>query len=443
MRLRSLRLRVLIGATLWITLSLVFGGYAILAVFENAALRQFDQRLSEELAVLRVAVATEPQDIAGRMTSPSFSRVYSGLYFQAETSNHTVTSRSLWERELPLGAPSALPEWHVTTGPEMQNLRLLAQSVRVPDGRRWHLGVAADLASIETTMENFQNNLLLGLIALGLTLVVAATLMLNAALRPLRYLHDAVVVLGSAASRPNPDTFPSEVAPLVRDLDRLIERNRRQRDRGCLQAAGLAHALKTPTTILAGEIQRVARGRDLDLAAAQDALVRLQEATALHLDHAVTGPEAILPGERIEIMGVLRDLTGALERLHRDVVFSTQGPDAIYLAVTVPDFHEMLGNLIENAAQWSCGRVQTIVSKTRETVTLMIEDNGPGLPVCEYEHVFERGVRLDRATSGSGLGLTIARDVAGLYGGTIELETAPPGGGLRATLTLPLSHGLN
>ena len=107
MRVSSLRVRVLISATLWIALSLCGAGYAILEVFEAATLRQFDQRLSEELAGLRVAVATDPRNPAARMTSPSFRHVNSGLYFQAETAGLTVTSHSLRDQHLPLGVPGS------------------------------------------------------------------------------------------------------------------------------------------------------------------------------------------------------------------------------------------------------------------------------------------------------------------------------------------------
>ncbi|WP_299407169.1 HAMP domain-containing sensor histidine kinase [uncultured Roseobacter sp.] len=440
MRLRSLRLRVLISATLWIALSLGIGGYAILTVFEKATLRQFDQRLQEGLAVLRVAVATEPQDPTLRMTSPSFSRVYSGLYFQAETEGFTVASRSLWDRHLPLGAPGAIPEQQLVSGPDGQQLRLLSQSVRVNDGPRWRLGVAADLASMETLVASFRRSLSFGLCAFGVSLIVAAALMLNAALGPLKRLHEAVVRLSHTDARPAPDVFPIEVAPLVRDLDRLIERNRRQRDRGRLQAAGLAHALKTPTTVLSGEIQRAAQGRPLDLNAAEDALARLKEATALHLDHAATGPEAMLPGERVDVMATLDDLVRAVGRLYPHIRFDVKGPHQMGLAVTLPDLQEMLGNLIENAAYWAQGHVHVTLEAEGEAVILIVEDDGPGVPLLDRARVFDRGVRLDPDRGGSGLGMTIARDVANLYGGSIRLDTAGLGG-LRVILRLPFDAG--
>ena len=439
MRLRSLRLRVLISATLWIALSLGLGGYAILAVFEKATLRQFDQRLHEELAVLRVAVATQPGNPAVRMTSPSFSRVYSGLYFQAETDGRTVTSRSLWDRHLALGAPSTIPQQRHINGPDGQNLRLLSQSVLINNGKRWRLGVASDLAHMEAHVATFRRSLWLGLCAFGVALITAAALMLNAALGPLKRLHHAVVRLSHTDARPAPETFPSEVAPLVRDLDRLIDRNRRQRDRGRLQAAGLAHALKTPTTILSGEVQRAAQGRPLDIAAAEDALGRLKEATALHLDHAATGPEAMLPGERVDVMSALSDLVQAVGRLFPDIHVEVTGPKVMGLPVTLPDLQEMLGNLIENAAHWAQTCVQIDVEQTDSAVAVTIEDDGPGIPAKDRAQVCQRGVRLATGTGGAGLGLTIARDVAGLYGGAITLGTATAGG-LRVVLRLPFDQ---
>ncbi|MEO0402548.1 MAG: HAMP domain-containing sensor histidine kinase [Pseudomonadota bacterium] len=429
-------MRVLISATLWIALSLCGAGYAILEVFEAATLRQFDQRLSEELAGLRVAVATDPRNPAARMTSPSFRHVNSGLYFQAETAGLTVTSHSLRDQHLPLGVPGSVPERYVVPGPDGQNLRLLSQTIPNGEGTRWQLGVAADLSRLEPVITSFRRTLSFGLSAFGFTLIMAVALMLNATLGPLKRLHHAVLGCAKADTRPAPHAFPAELAPLVRDLDQLIDRARRQRDRGQLQAAGLAHALKTPTTILAGEFHRLAQGRPLDVAAAEDAIARLAEAAAFHLDHAATGPEAVLAHERIDVMAVLATLTQAIARLHPDISIKTDGPESIALDVSVSDLQEMLGNLIENAACWAQARVCVRVRATYQGVTVVVEDDGIGVPAADRTRIFERGVQLCPDKGGSGLGLTIARDVAALYGGALGVDSAPLGG-LRATLKLP------
>ncbi|MGZ2256589.1 sensor histidine kinase [Roseobacter sp. A03A-229] len=371
------------------------------------------------------------------MTTPSFSRIYSGLYFQAETSGRTVTSPSLLDQHLALGLPATVPERQVVKGPVGQDLRLLSQSVQIRDGARWRLGVAADLARMETLVASFRRSLSLGLCGFGVSLVAAAAVMLGVALGPLRQLRAAVVELSQTDARPAPDAFPSEVAPLVRDLDTLIDRNRRQRDRGRLQAAGLAHALKTPTTVLCGEIQRAARGRPLDVAAAEEALARLKEATALHLDHAGTGPDALLPGETVKVIASLEALIRATRRLYPDVTFDIDAPSELQLSVASPDLQDILGSLIENAAQWAHSRVQVTVKKTAGAAIITVDDDGPGVPAGERMRVLEPGVRLAPPTGGSGLGLTIARDVAALYDGSIHLETAALGG-LRVILELPI-----
>jgi signal transduction histidine kinase len=96
----------------------------------------------------------------------------------------------------------------------------------------------------------------------------------------------------------------------------------------------------------------------------------------------------------------------------------------------------MLGNLLDNAFKWARSRVSVSSSIEHTRVRIAVEDDGPGIPAELRETVLRRGVRADETASGSGLGLAIVRDLAELYGGSIELGQSPLGG-LRATLKLP------
>ncbi len=188
MKRRSLTFRVLVGAGVWIALSLGLGGYAVVEVFRASALRQYAAGLSEELDLLSVAVARNPDAPGARMTSPAFARVYSGLYWRASTGGATLRSRSLWEHRLPespIGA-ARIP------GPDGQVLRVLTRAVTTPDGAPWRLSVAGDLASLEADLKSFRGALAIAWAVLTLTVTVAALLVLRVAVVPVAEMLAAV-----------------------------------------------------------------------------------------------------------------------------------------------------------------------------------------------------------------------------------------------------------
>jgi signal transduction histidine kinase len=98
----------------------------------------------------------------------------------------------------------------------------------------------------------------------------------------------------------------------------------------------------------------------------------------------------------------------------------------------------MVGNLVENAAKYGNGRVFITVERHPDSVDVIVEDDGRGIPEPEREALFARGARLDTGKPGTGLGLAIVRDVADIYGGSVSLEESEDLGGLLARLTLPI-----
>ena len=103
------------------------------------------------------------------------------------------------------------------------------------------------------------------------------------------------------------------------------------------------------------------------------------------------------------------------------------------------DLDEILGNLIENAAKYGGGSVFVTIDTKPDAAdcVIWIEDDGMGIPEKERERIFDRGARLDTGKPGTGLGLAIVRDVAEIYGGTVELDESEDLGGLLVRLILP------
>lgn len=438
MRSSSLTLRVLIGAMIWIAVALGAGGYAIFEVYRTSALQQFDQRLESELTLLSVALERSRSDPGALMTSPSFSRVYSGLYWDAERDDGTAfRSRSLWDANLPLELAGPSLEYRDISGPDDQQLRMVSRLLQTPDAEMWRIAVACDLATLSAQTAVFGRSLLIAAGLLALALIAAAVLLLRTALAPLGRLRTAVQAQRQTQAEVIPSAFPSEVAPLVDDLNVMLQTNVRLREKGRLQAANLAHALKTPAAILQNEIDRASGGGDIDLSLARDAVDRIAEAAHRHLSAASPGPEELPPHQVFDAVAALKETVHALRRLFADIEFTASMPERVMLAMTPQDQLEIFGNLLENAGKWARSEVWVSLATEGDTVVFTVEDDGHGVPAEQRDRILVQGVRLDRSVGGSGLGLSIVDDIVRRYDGKISLGSSSLGG-LLVRVVLPI-----
>ena len=233
--------------------------------------------------------------------------------------------------------------------------------------------------------------------------------------------------------------YPSEVAPLVGDLNALLAHRDHAVRRAVAKAGDLAHGLKTPLAVLAQEAARVRAAGERDLADAIDQEIdRMRRQIDYHLAHARAAASGATPGARCAVAASAEPLARTLLRLHaeRGITIDTNvAPEHVFRGQR-EDLDEMLGNLLDNACKWARSRVVIASGDGAGAVVVTVDDDGPGLDASKRNIVLQRGVRADEAAPGSGLGLAIVRDLAELYGGTIELEASPLGG-LRARLQLP------
>jgi signal transduction histidine kinase len=233
--------------------------------------------------------------------------------------------------------------------------------------------------------------------------------------------------------------YVPEVQPLVDDLNALLEHREQAVRRAVGKAGDLAHGLKTPLAVLAREGERAAAAGQSELAASiAQQVERMRRQVDYHLAQARAAASGAIPGASCSIRESADALSRTLLRLHADrsISIDVRVASSQTARAQREDLDEMLGNLVDNACKWT--RTQVVVDsiENERGVTIIVDDDGPGLPQSMRKAVLERGVRADEKASGSGLGLAIARDLAELYQGSVALEDAPLGG-LRATLTLP------
>lgn len=423
--------RMLVSALVLTVLVLPVAGWLLAWNFREAVNASFDNQLE---SLLRVVIASlDDQPVAGGLLpepdlgDPRFERVYSGWYWQLTLPDgNSVTSRSLWDQRLP-EANSTGPTWKETPGPAGQQLRMLERRVHLPVlAAPVHVSVAADLAGVHREESRFQALLVVSLATLGVVLLLLIALQVQWGLVPLRRIERSLkqVEVGRQSSL---DTdLPEELSRLARTMNMVLERDQKLIERGRTTAGNLAHALKTPTAVIASLSEQLPEEQRQ---AFQSELGRLNEAIRHHLARASTaGPSVIGLGidAGVALAPVLKALTTLSSR--RGIRFEPSVDCPAPVRFEPQDFQELVGNVLENAIQWADQRVSVSIVQKDGALCIEVDDDGPGMTAQERVQALERGGRLDEERSGSGLGLAIVSDLTALYNGKLELKPSPLGG---------------
>jgi signal transduction histidine kinase len=276
-------------------------------------------------------------------------------------------------------------------------------------------------------------------ILVGLGFMGAGIMAVRRGLTPFATLRERLGAVRDGRTATLEGEYPSEVAPLVDDLNMLLNERERRVARAVAKAGDLAHGLKTPLAILAQEIERAGAAGQHDLAASiREQVERMRRQIDSHLAQARVTAAGVAPTARASVADSARGLERTMQRLYaeRALVVAVDVPAELVVRVPAEDLEEMLGNLLDNACKWAKSRVAVSATLDGARVVVNVDDDGAGLPASMREQVLRRGVRADETAPGSGLGLAIARDLAEAYGGSVALERSPQGG-VRARLVLP------
>lgn len=275
--------------------------------------------------------------------------------------------------------------------------------------------------------------------AVAIVSMVVGFLIVRAGLQPLGDLRRRLAAVQAGHTNQVEGEHPAEVQPLVRDLNALLAHQERAVGRAVARAGDLAHGLKTPLAVLAQEAERAAAAGQTDVGGAiAEQVERMRRQIDYHLAQARAAASGAMPGARCAVRDSADGLARTLARLHaeRGVAIGVQTPPAHTVRCERQDLDEMLGNLLDNACKWARSRVVVTSEQADDVVSVIVDDDGPGLPAEMRAAVLQRGVRADEAAPGSGIGLAIVRELAELHGGAIVLDDSPLGG-VRAMLRLP------
>jgi signal transduction histidine kinase len=452
MRANSLALRLFLTATATTVIILVVTSFILSSLYRSAIERAFDSRLGVYLRVLVADIAspeeTSSDTLGQSLGEPLFELPLSGWYWQVTRLDKTEvrSSHSLWDGGLPhledrgIKADGAGARQGYVEGPEGQRLRVVERLIDVGDAGRYLVAVAGDFTEIAEEQWAFDKALILTFSLLAVVLLLTTMFQVLFGLAPLKRISDSLHAIRSGRAEKLEGSFPDEIEPLSRETNALIEANKEIVERARTHVGNLAHALKTPLSVMVNEANARRDDPLADKVLEQAEIMRDQ--VTRHLERARLAARSTVLGSITDVAPVANALARTMEKIYHDraIAIDVRVQDGVQFGGERPDLEEMLGNLVDNACTWASSRVTIDVTSVRadeaSNLRFVIDDDGPGLSATDREFAGKRGQRLDETKPGSGLGLSIVTELAALYGGTFELGAAPAGG-LRAELTLP------
>lgn len=450
MRPKSLGTTLLLTSLLWSALALVATAIVLGSAVRDTMERRFDETLSSYLSVLVAQLAAADGNIADAnltVGEPRFRLPLSGWYWVVETEDgaELLSSRSLEGDFLPLPAallvmPRGLQDRRRMLGPAGQSIRMISQMVALPNGTWLRVGVTGDAAVIEADAARFDQQLAVFLTIFAGFLIAATFLQWRLTLRPLRRLERQIEQVREGRARRVSEDYPSEIQPMAAALNTLVQANATTIERARQHVGNLAHALKTPLSVLRNE---AAANSHLSGKIVLEQTDAMQRNVRLYLERAQMAARDRAIGTVTETEPVLAGLQRAMAKIaaHRGISVEL---DAVPVAFAGErqDFEEIVGNLAENAVKWARTRVligvvvHSPAGNRNRRLILTVDDDGAGLAPEARQRARARGQRLDTSTPGTGLGLAIVDELVEIYGGTLVLADSPIGG-LQARVDLP------
>ena len=446
----SLHLRLIVSSAAWIVLTLLLTGGLVVYLFHGHIRDRLERQLADHLEELVAASEIGPAGdllLTWKPADPRFNRPHSGWYWQiSETVGGTVLHRapSLLHTRLEIvrvaGAEGLFADG---LGPDGHAVYAITRTISLPRASRPYVFlVAGPPSDILEDVKAFAWALAAVLGVLSVFLLILIWIQVGFGLRPFARLRSSLVAVRTGEKERLPEDFPREVGGLVSDLNALMDYNESSLSRARSRVANLAHAIKNPLAVLANEARFIEGEQGTRM---RGQIQSASKSISRYLQNArIAGTKNVL-GVSSDIAAVCRELLETLNILYREkgISITIVGQDAQQVKVEADDLVELLGNLMDNAAKSAVGTVQVDIAASDADdgmINILIDDDGAGIPIELRETVLKRGYRLDEQDSGDGFGLSIAQEIAELYGGSLSLAESPLGG-LRVTVTLPHTNG--
>lgn len=444
---KSLSGRLLAAAGLWTLLVLAGGGFVLSYAFSSYVKEDNETRLVnllDNIIGLTEVGTDEVLHFIKPLADQNFETPYSGWYWQiSEVDHDPLRSRSLWDVDLVTDLTKAQFDlkFRDGIGPDGQQLIVAERDIVLPEAadRVFRFLIAVDTANMRNAITRFDRLLFWSLAIIALAIIASVIAQITFALRPIREVRRSLADVRRGLQSHVSDDLPDDLRPLSEEINALIDHNEKIITRARTHVGNLAHALKTPLSVISNHAESHEDAITRELLSAQS--LQMLNHINHHLKRArIAGGGT---GMGVNVKPILDKLISAMTRLYsdKDLSFSCDVDGALMFDGEEEDLNEIVGNLVDNASKWAKTKVDIRAEYIKESprrpmFTLTIDDDGPGVVAELREELFDRGRRLDERVPGTGLGLNIVREIAELYGGQASLK-ASDSGGLRAILTLP------
>ncbi|ROQ21034.1 two-component system sensor histidine kinase PhoQ [Marinimicrobium koreense] len=441
----SLNARLLLASLLVLPLFLGLTGLVLERAFDRSLTTAAREQLQGQIYLLFSVAEMQGTgeqaqlEMPPALLEPNFERLNSGLYGYLSTR----AGRTVWHSNSAQLRPE-LP----STGEFPQPGDLLLDQIELDGQPHWRARYAViweddagqdhdylvtllrDQTPYRAELASFRRQLWRWLGAAALLLVIAQSASLRWGLRPLGRLARALDAMREG-SRPHLEgRHPAELQPVVDNLNQVLDREQSLRKRYRDSLSNLAHSLKTPLTVLRNQASDSAPDKEARSVIAEQ-VARMDQVVSYQLRRAVSEQQQG-SHRQTPIQPAARRMVNTLEKVYREQApqFELAIPDGLAFPGDEQDLLELLGNLLDNACKYGRGRIRVSAHGDSEHLHLTVEDNGPGIPEDQREQVIRRGQRLDTLQAGQGIGLAVAADIVGSYGGRLTIGKSEMGGAI-------------
>ncbi len=455
MKSNSLWFRLIASSAVISAVLLLSAAFLLNAIFVHALERNFDQRLSSAMDGLLASIDLSPDGkpvLQNQLADSRFALPLSGWYWQVRDTSGAetyLTSPSLLEQHIPTTNNDASTDAaglfaYSAQDAKGTHLRVIHQDISLfGKPQKYDIRVAGNFSELSGEITSFQHTLFGLLAGLGLALLGALVLQVRYALRPLAAMRYQMNDIRGGKIDHLDENYPTEIQPLATELNLLVDANREIVNRARMQVGNLAHALKTPLSVITNEIGENASSLANKM---REQLGVMRDQINLYLERARREARAQNAGYSTEVAPVIEALARTVQRIRRDrkIDFQISVPAKLLFRGEKQDLEEMLGNLLDNAGKWAKSKCRVTATAlahentdARAWFEITVEDDGPGIAPHQREQALKRGQRLDETKSCSGLGMSIIIETATMYAGGMILEASELGG-LRAVVKLPM-----